>query len=68
MFAQERLGLLVAMGGEVIEDHGSAGFDLGDQHFADVGDKGGTVHRSFYDPGRDQIGWPQSGDQGLGSP
>ena len=68
MFAQERFGLFVAMGGEVVEDHGSAGFDLWDQHVADVGDKGGSVHCAFDDPRRDQVGWPQACDQGLGSP
>ena len=44
MFVQERFGLLVAMGGEVVEAHGSAGVDLRDQHIADVGDKGGAVY------------------------
>ena len=68
MFAQGGLGFFIAMGGEVVEDHGSAWLDLGDKHISDVGDKGRSIHRPFDDPGRYQIGWPQSGDQGLGSP
>ena len=66
--AQSCLSFFVSMGGEVVEDHDGARFDLGDQHIADVGDKGGTVHCAFDDPWCDQIGWPQSSDQGLGSP
>ena len=68
MFAQERFGFFVTVGGQVVEDHSSAGLDLGDQHVADVGDKGGAVHRPFDDPRCDQIGWPEACNQGLGSP
>lgn len=68
VFAQDRFGLLVTMGGEVVEDHGRAGFDLGDQYIADVGDKGGTAHRLFDDLGCDQIGGCQPRDQGPGLP
>ncbi len=68
MVTEGCLGLLVSMRGEIVEDHGGAGLDLGDQHIADVGNKGGTVHRPLDDPRRDQIGCPQPCDQRLGSP
>ena len=42
VFAKERIGLLVAMGGQIVEDHSSAGFDLGDEHVAEVGDNRGA--------------------------
>ena len=68
MSAQERLGFFVAMGGQIVEDDGGTGFDLGYQHVADVSNKGWTVHCPLDDPGCDQIGWTQASNQGLGAP
>jgi len=42
--AQERLGFFVAMGGQVVEDDGGTGFDLGYQHVTDVSDKSWAVY------------------------
>ncbi len=54
MVAQGLRGLLVPVGCQVVEDDHSAGRDLGDQHFADVGGKSGAIHRALYDPWCDQ--------------
>lgn len=56
------------MGGQVVEDDGGTGFDLGYQHVTDVSDKGWAVHCSLDDPGCNQIGWTQASNQGLGAP
>ncbi len=68
MVAQGLCGLLVTIGGQVVEDHGSAGFDVWDQHVANVGDKGGAVHRPFDDPRCDQGIPGQACDQCLCAP
>ncbi len=68
MVTQGVRGVLVPMRGEVVEDDDGAWCDLWDQHFADVGSKGRAVHRTLYDPRRDQCILCQARDQGLGSP
>lgn len=68
VFAQSLRGLLVPMRGEVIEDYDCAGRDLGDQHFADVGGKGGAVHRALDDPRCNQRILGQARDQRLRPP
>ena len=68
MVAQGLCCLLVPVGREVIEDDDGTRGDLGDEHFADVGGKGGAVHRTLDDPWCDQGILCQTGDQGLGSP
>lgn len=56
------------MRGEVIEDDDCAGRDLGDQHFTDVGGKGGAVHRALDDPRCNQRILCQARDQRLRPP
>ena len=46
MVAQGLRGLLVPVDGQVIKDDHSAGRDLGDQNFADLGGKGGVIDRA----------------------
>lgn len=68
MVSQGLRGLLVPMGGQVIENDDGAGVDLGDQHFADVGGKGRAIHRALDDPWRDQRILCQPCDQCLRAP
>lgn len=68
MVAQGLRGFLVPVRGSVVEDDDCAGLNLRDQHFVDVGGKGGTVHCAFDDPRCNQRILCLARDQGLGSP
>ena len=68
MVAQGLRGLFVTVGGQVIADDNCAGLDLGDQHLADGGGKGGAVHRALDDPRCDPCILGQARDQRLGPP
>ena len=60
--------LFVPVGRQVIESGDSAGRDLGDQHFADVGGEGGAIHCALDDPWRDQCVLCQASNQRLRTP
>lgn len=61
-----RFGAFV--GGQVVEnDHGS-GFKGRGELGLDVGVEGAAVHGTFDDPGCDEVGAGQAGDEGLGLP
>ena len=68
MFAQGVGRLFVPMRGEIVEDDHAAWRDLRDQHLADVGGEGRTVHCALDDPRSDQCILGQARDQGLRSP
>ena len=53
MVAQCGFCSLVLVGRQIAEGDGFAGLDFGDQHFADVGDNGRSIHCALDDPGRD---------------
>ena len=66
--AQGLCRFLVPVGRQVVEDNDGARRDLGDQHLADVGGKGGAIHRALYDPWCDQGILGQACDQCLCAP
>ena len=68
MVTQGLRGVLVPMRSKVVEDDNGAWRDLRDQHFADVGGKSRAVHRTLYDPRRNQCILRQTRDQCLRSP
>ncbi len=68
MVAQGLSCLLVPMGRQIVQDDNGAWPDLWNDHFADVGGEGRTIHCTLDDPWCDQCVWGQARNQCLCSP
>ena len=61
-------GFSVLVRCESVANHDSSGLDLWEQHLADVGCEGCSIHRALDNPRRDQLIMGQSRNEGLGAP